>query len=155
MNLRALLCCVPMLACGASPQRIVVRVAAEGEVLEVLPKRPPLPPGRRWNFMRCQVRGRPASEVIEPVVRFARHNLVRDLVYPELPVRLQVIGPGIKSPKLRRGIELTVDPRSVVGSLRLSIKRGQWDSGIYYCLHVLRDHDTTTVVVQKAFSWIK
>jgi hypothetical protein len=132
-------------------------MAIDGEELPDGPEPPPLPPGHRRLELKCRVSGEPVSGYFEPVVEFARKNLVRRLTDDAQPedARAFLVETGMKHRQPRDGIEITVDPRSVVGSLTTMIKRGGWDAGDVYCIHVLHSDGTTTIVVKERSTWIK
>ena len=105
----------------------------------------------------CRVSGPPVRDFYEPVVAFARQNLIRRLDGHASAdeARAYRMVPGVPEPAPRDGIEIAVEPRARVGRLRTMIKRGRWDAGDIYCLHVLRDGDVTTIVIKERSSWIK
>ncbi len=108
-------------------------------------------------FRACRADGTPIRGFYDPVVAFARQNLIGKLDEHASAddARASLILPDVPEPAPRKGIEIVVDPRARVGRLRTSIKLGTWHAGYHYCLHVLRDGDVTTIVIEEQSSWIK
>jgi hypothetical protein len=109
-------------------------------------------------FSKCPVAGTPAHELYEPVVAFARSQLVQRLDPfardASTPVRTRLEVPGVTAPPTQRGIEIVVDPRSTIGQVIVSNWWRDGGTSHLYCLHVSGDHGVTTVVVEELWMMI-
>ena len=138
---------VPSNARSGTPS-IVVREARDGEI----PAKPSAP-GEMPSFMPdCKVAGEAARELVEPVLAFAREQL---LGKPRERVHTRVILPGEpEPPNIKRGREITITPRTQIGQLEVA---DWWDGGgasTLYCLHVRHEGDATVVLVSQQWSVI-
>ena len=147
---RAAMVLVALAGC-ASHERIVVRMAIEGEPLPLESPLPPPPPNGQWLVMNCQPSGPLVTSFFEPVIDYARAHLVER--WPG-GVRTYLIIPGRPEPEDREGVEVSVDPRARVGGLRISGRHGGFFTGTTYCLHVVHERNTTTIVIRQRSSWM-
>jgi hypothetical protein len=137
----------------ASHDRIVVRMAIEGEPLPLESPLPPPPPNSQWLVMDCQPSGPLVTSLFEPVAAYARTHLAERS--PPGGVHVYLTIPGRPEPEDRDGVEVSVDPRARVGRLRVSSRFGGFSDGSTYCLHVLHEPGTTTIVIRQKSSWMQ
>lgn len=99
----------------------------------------------------CPVAGPLAPYLFEPVVEFARRNLISRVDHFGVDASTRTytwsVGPNDREPPRRVGIVIAVQPRAQLGQLDVG---NWWNDGantLAYCLHVRRDGHTITVVV--------
>jgi hypothetical protein len=136
---------------STSPSGIRVRLATESE----------------HTLQQCVLDGDPAPELREPVIAFARENLMSDLdrltKYPSsnFTVETPLEPTGCNQPAHPDGYftEIIVTPRAKLGKLVLSERqllhgKCEWGADVVYCLHVTTERSGTSVVVERVGSSI-
>lgn len=135
---------------SANGTSVVVRLARDGEFPSTRPADQP----RR----ECEKAGPLVNEYYEPLVAFAREQLVRN---EPGPFHAFLVSPGERKPKLADGVNIVVEPRGTLGELRIVMvgppfyAPGESWAGSDYCLHVLQSSGTATIAVEETSSWIR
>jgi hypothetical protein len=110
-----------------------------------------------YGLAFCKLDGEPAPELFDAIVSFARANLISKLDpfnrTPNTPIRTRLVGrdDDVKSP----GIHITVTSRERHGELRVANWwRGGGGNSLVFCLHVRRERQATTVVIEELWDII-
>jgi hypothetical protein len=114
---------------------------------EIPPPRPERVVGtKHYVDLGCGNAGRLKEAYYRPLVAFARQNLL----WRKHPDRVRRTRSG--RPSRRNGVEILVEPRSIVGEITIAIRAGSWSAGTLYCARVI---DSSTIVVNEQTSWMK
>jgi hypothetical protein len=131
-------------------EQVVVRLAARDEFPFTQSEN-----SEWWPAKHCVLSGLPANAYYRPVVTFVREHLLgRD----PGPVHESLAGPNSPPPKLRDGTNIAIDPRGELGELRVVAvgppfyAPGEKWTETLYCLHVIHQRATTTIVLDE--QWI-
>lgn len=142
---------------GPPPSRpeIEIRMATDGEFSPERGSSDPFSPAfNEW----CAPRGVSAPGQFEPIVTFAREQLIVHLdrfgLTATSPVHTRLVVPHQPEPPTPRGIVVTVTPMSEQGGLEVANFWGDGGNAFKYCLHVVREGTHTTVVLEELMSVI-
>jgi len=107
--------------------------------------------------MDCEKSGRPMDAYYAPVVAFVREHLIGN---EHGTVHEALVTTGARM-TLGDGLGVVVEPRETLGELRIAsvgppfYAPGHKWAETGYCLHVTHSGGITTIVVERAWSWIE
>jgi hypothetical protein len=137
---------------------VTVRLADYDEFNDHPPSDPHDSYHSNWFLAPCPVAGEFAPELVQPVIEFARTKLFNRLdsfgVDPKAPIHVQIFQPGHSEPSHQRGYEISIQPRTRIGELRVANFWGDGNNTFEYCTHPLKEGNGTVIVVNEVWSVI-
>jgi hypothetical protein len=138
--------------------RVTVRLAHDDEFNDHPPSDPNDSFHLNWFLAPCPVTGEFAPELAQPVIEFARTNLISRpdnfAIDPTAPIDVRVIQPGHSEPSHQRGYEISIQPRARIGELLVANRWGDGEHVFNYCTHPLKEGNGTVIVVNEVWSGI-